>query len=161
MQKYKFSLAYKVKPLLKLVKKTDHKKLAIWVIDCVKRVLLYFEKQYPKDHRPQNAIKTLQAWIKTGKFKMAIIRGASLATHAAARQVGEDNAARSAARAAGQALATAHVPTHSIAAAHYALQAIYRASDSDEVEKAVKKERGWQYKRLIELRKNKKRGLGV
>ena len=161
MQKYKFSLAYKVKPLLRLVEKTDHRTLAVWAIDCVRRVLPYFEKKYPKDHRPQNAIKALRAWIKTGKFKMAIIRGASLAAHAAARQVGEDNAVRSAARAVGQAVATAHVPTHSIAAANYALQAIYRASNPAEAEKAVEKERKWQYKRLIELRKNKKRGPGV
>ena len=44
-------------------------------------------------------------------FKMADIRESSLAAHAAAREVKEnDDAARSAARAAGQAVATAHVP---------------------------------------------------
>ena len=44
---------------------------------------------------------------------MAVIRKASLESHTAARDVGENNAARSAACAAGQAVATAHVPTHS------------------------------------------------
>jgi hypothetical protein len=38
--------------------------------------------------------------------------------------------ARSAARAAGQAVATAHVPTHSLGAADYAVQAICRATDA-------------------------------
>jgi hypothetical protein len=69
---------------------------------------------------------------------MAVIRKASLDTHAAAHKVGKDNAARSAAHAAGQAVSTAHVLTHSIGAAMYALQAIYRATGSDS---AVAKER--------------------
>ncbi|OGB63001.1 hypothetical protein A2X44_03250 [candidate division CPR3 bacterium GWF2_35_18] len=42
---------------------------------------------------------------------MAVIRKASLDSHAAARDVGEDNPARSSARSAGQAVATAHVKT--------------------------------------------------
>jgi hypothetical protein len=41
---------------------------------------------------------------------MAAIRKASLDAHAAARDVGADTPARSAARAASQAVATAHVP---------------------------------------------------
>lgn len=84
-------------------------------------------------------------------FKMAVIRKASLDSHAAAREVGEDNAARSAARAAGQAVATAHVPTHAIGAAIYALQAIYRATDAAGAAAAVAEERDWQVQRLLEL----------
>ena len=82
---------------------------------------------------------------------MAVIRKASLASHAAARDVGEDNAARSSARAAGQAVATAHVPTHSIGAAIYALQAIHRATNSSDADAAVDIERDWQYQQLLEL----------
>lgn len=130
MKKYKFSLTrYKDERIVELVRKTNHKTLAVWAIDCTERVQPYFEGIYPKDHRPRNAIETLQTWINTGVFKMAVIRKASLASHAAAREVGEDNAARSAARAAGQAVVTAHVPTHSMGSAIYALQAIYRATD--------------------------------
>ena len=84
---------------------------------------------------------------------MAVIRNASLTSHAAAREVAEDNAARSAARAAGQAVATAHVPTHSIGAANYALQAIHRATIPSDADAAVSRERDWQYLRLLELRK--------
>jgi hypothetical protein len=134
--------------IVELVKKTDHKALAVWAIDCAERVLPYFEEKYPKDHRPRNAIKILQKWINTGVFSMAVIRKASLASHAAAREVGEDNAARSVAHAAGQAAATAHVPTHSIGAAIYALQAIHRATNSDA---DVAKERYWQYQHLLKL----------
>src|SRR5258708_29264109 len=100
--------------MLELMKKTDHKTLAVWAIDCVERVMPYFEEKYPKDHRPRNGIKALQTWINTGVFKMAEIRKASLGSHAAAREVGEDNAAQSASRAAGRAVATPHLPSQSI-----------------------------------------------
>jgi hypothetical protein len=136
------------------MRKTDHKTLAVWAIDCVERVLPHFEQKYPEDHRPRNAIEALQAWMNTGLFKMDDIRKASLASHAAAREVGEDNAARSAARAAGQAAATAHVPTHSMGAANYALQAIHRATSSSDADAAVAKERHWQYQHLFELGEN-------
>ena len=86
------------------------------------------------------ALETLRSWIKTGVFGMSVIRGASLASHAAAREVGEDNAARSAARAAGQAVATAHVPAHSLAAALYALQAVHRAANPTQAAAAVAKD---------------------
>ncbi|MDQ6834355.1 MAG: hypothetical protein M3008_13245, partial [Chloroflexota bacterium] len=82
-------------------------------------------------------------------FTMSVIRKASLDAHAAARDVGEDSPARSAARAAGQAVATAHVPRHALGPAIYGQQAIYRATDSED---AVKRERNWQYQRLLRLR---------
>ena len=85
---------------------------------------------------------------------MAVIRKASLDAHAAAREGGEDNAARSAARAAGQAVATAHVRTHSMGSAIYALQAIYRATDPSNADSAIAKEQKWQYQHLLELIEN-------
>ena len=151
MGRPKFSVAYKDVSVLELVRKSDHRILAAWAIDCVERVMPHFEEGYPEDRRPRKAIETLQAWMKTGEFRMADIRYASLASHAAARDVGEDNAARSAARAAGQAVATAHVPTHSIGAANYALQAIHRANSSSDAAAAVAKERQWQYQHLLGL----------
>jgi hypothetical protein len=93
-------------------------------------------------------------WNDTGEFKMTTIRRASLNSHAAAREVGEDNPARSVARAASQAVATAHVPTHSIGAAIYAIQAIHRASSAQDAKAAVDKERAWQTQHLLELREN-------
>jgi hypothetical protein len=87
---------------------------------------------------------------------MAVIRKASLTSHAAAREVGEDNAARSVAHAAGQAVATAHVPFHSLGAANYALQAIHRATNPSDANVAVAKEREWQIQHLLDLRNNHK-----
>lgn len=153
MEKSKFSLAtYKDPVTVELVSKIDHKTLAVWAIDCVESVMPYFEEKYPQDHRPQQAIETLQTWINTGVFKMAVIRKASLTSHAAAREVGEDNAARSVAHAAGQAVATAHVPIHSLGAANYALQAIYRATKPSDTDAAIAKEREWQLQHLLDLR---------
>jgi len=155
MKKSSFSLARHKNYFLELVNKTDQKTLAVWAIDCAERVMPYFEENYPEDPRPREAIETLQAWLETGVFKMAVVRKASLSSHAAARDVGEENPARSAARAAGQAVATAHVPTHAIGAAIYALQAIHRASDASEVDSAIAKERDWQTQHLIELREGR------
>jgi hypothetical protein len=150
----KYTLTYfKDERIEKLVKTTDHKTLAVWAIDCAERVMPYFEEKYPEDPRPRQAIKILQEWIKTDVFKMSLIRGASLASHAAARDVGEDSAARSAAHAAGQTAATAHVPTHSMGSAIYALQAVYRASNPEDADTAIDKEREWQYRHLMELAK--------
>ena len=151
MEKSKFSITYKDESIVEIVSKTDHKTLTIWAIDCVERVMPYFEEKYSEDHRPRNALEVLQAWIQTGVFKMAVIRGASLTSHAAAREVGEDSAARSVARAVGQAVATAHVPTHAIGAANYALQAIHRATNPSDADAAIARERAWQYQHLLDL----------
>lgn len=138
-------------PIRELVSKSDHRTLGIWAADCAERVLPYFEEKYPEDNRPRKAIETLRIWVKTGAFKMSVIRGASLAAHAAARAVKEnDDAARSAARAAGQAVATAHVPTHAIGAAVYAATAIRDATGSIE---ETTKERNWQYQHLLNMNK--------
>ena len=153
MSKLKYSLTYPDEALAALVKETDHKTLAAWAIDCAERVMHYFETAFPDDPRPRRALETLQAWIDTGEFHMVVIRKASLDAHAAAREVGEDSPARSAARAAGQAVATAHVITHAPGAAVYALQAIHRAAGDAEAEAAVAAERAWQRARLAALRK--------
>jgi hypothetical protein len=136
------------------VGETGHKILAVWAIDCAMRVLPYFEEAFPKDNRPRKAIETLQEWIKTGIFHMSVIRMASLDAHAAAREVGEDNSARSVARACGQAVATAHAPTHSYGSAIYAQQAIFRANNPADAEVAASRERDWQYHHLLDLEKN-------
>lgn len=134
-----------------LVKTTDHKILGAWAYDCAARVLPYFEAKYPTDPRPRVALNTLLAWIDTGVFKMSVIRKASLDSHAAARAANENSASRASARAAGQAIATAHVKTHAPGAAIYGLIAIYHASTQQTAEKNVETERNWQYQHLVDL----------
>jgi hypothetical protein len=155
MKKARFSIAHNDEAMLALVQATDQKTLAVWAIDCAERVLPYFEEHFPDDQRPRHAIEALQHWLQTGVFKMAVIRKASLDAHAAARDVGADTPARSAARAAGQAVATAHVPRHAYGPAVYAQQAIYRAAEPAEADAAAARERDWQYAHLLQLRENK------
>lgn len=104
--------------------KRDHRVLVLWAADCAERVLPYFEDKYPKDDRPRKAIEEGRAWAHgDAPMKMSVIRGASLAAHAAARAT-EDPSARAAARAAGQAVAAVHVATHAPGAVYYAIKAI-------------------------------------
>lgn len=135
-----------------LALETDHRTLGRWAADCSERVLPHFEARSPGDSRPRDAITALRAGVETGEFHMAGIRRGSLAAHAAARSVEDDDAARSAARAAGQALATAHVPRHAIAAALYAATAVRDSASLPESAAATLLEREWQYRHLVELR---------
>ena len=88
------------------------------------RVLPFFEKERPKDNRPRKAIEAIDAWAK-GKRElgMAEVRKLSLDSHAAARAC-KAGSARFAARAAGQAVAVWHVPTHAMAVPMYAWKAV-------------------------------------
>ena len=152
MEQRRFSLTQYKQDYLNAISNTDHRTLAVWANDCTERVIHYFEESYPNDSRPRNAIAILQKWIDTGDFSMNIIRQASLEAHAAAKEYGNDTSACSAAHSAGQAVATAHVPTHSIGSALYALRAVYRENADDVATYKVDTEKDWQLKHLNELR---------
>ncbi len=137
------------KSAYKKYSREDQRSLATWAVDCAERVLPFFEKAYPNDDRPRKAIEVCRTWVRTGVFKMADIRGASLAAHAAAREAKENDVACFAAHAAGQAVATAHVPQHAYGSAYYALKAI-AAIDPATAEVKVAKERSWQSRRIPE-----------
>lgn len=149
MKKPKIAVTSLDESITELVKQTEKKILVIWALDCAECVLPYFEDKY-SDNRPRLAITAGRAWVRTGIFHMADIRRDALGAHAAARQVETDDVARSAARAAGQALVTTHVAAHALAAARYAATVIRDATDSDE---AVSAERNWQMQHLLELMK--------
>ena len=131
---------------MKKFTKQDQRLLATWAAECAERVLPLFEKSYPEDGRPRKAIETLRVWVHTGIFKMADIRRASLDAHAAAREAKENSAACFAARAAGQAVATAHVAQHAFGPAYYALK--IAALDSADAKAKISKELDWQTKHL-------------
>jgi hypothetical protein len=123
-----------------------HYLLALWAADCAEGVLTLFEERRPDDTRPRRAIETARAWAR-GEATVGEARSASVGTHAAARAA-TDEAARFAARAAGQAVATAHMADHAPGAAWYAVKAL-RAS-GEEAEEAVEAERARQEERLSE-----------
>jgi len=115
-------------------KPTRHRKVArnslkhrLWAIEAArqaKQVLPFFERERPDDNRPRQAIEAIAAWgRKKRELGMAAVRKLSLDSHAAARAARTD-AARFAARAAGQAVATWHAPTHAIAVPYYFRKAV-------------------------------------
>jgi hypothetical protein len=130
---------------LRKYSKEDQRLLALWAADCAERVLCLFEKARAHDDRPRKAIEECRAWVLSGQFSMAAIRKASLSAHAAARET-DNKAASLAAHAAGQAVATAHVPQHAFGTAYYALRATAEAYPTD----AVAQERDWQLRDIAE-----------
>lgn len=134
-------------PILRKYSKEDQLSLASWALDCAERVLGLFELASPDDDRPRVAIDTGREWVRTGLFRMPAIRGASLAAHAAARDIQANQAACHSAHAPGQAVAAAHVPQHAYGGAYYALKALI-ASDPVNAYELVSGEMDWQAERL-------------
>jgi hypothetical protein len=124
-----------------------HRLLAAWAADCAEHVLSLFGEKHPHDDRPRRAIETARAWAH-GEVTVGRARAAALEAHTAARDA-TDPAARAAARAAGHAVATAHMADHALQAAAYALKAVQAASSSgrDGVT-TVDRERTWQQDHL-------------
>jgi hypothetical protein len=116
-----------------------HRLLAIWGADCAERVLALFEEQ-SGDRRPRAAIETARKWSR-GEVKVGAAQKAAVAAHAAAREI-KSKPAIAAARAAGHAVATAHMADHSLGASLYALKAVAAAGG------AVSDERRWQLDHL-------------
>ena len=101
-----------------------HRRFALLAAVQARRVLPLFEREHPKDKRPRRAIAAIQAWAQgRRKLGMAEVRKLSLDSHAAARSANSD-AARFAARAAGHAVATWHIPTHAMGVPIYVCKAI-------------------------------------
>ena len=88
----------------------DRRVLAPWAADCAERVLPLFEAEAPEDPRPRLAIEGVRAFAR-GEVRIGPARALSVAAHAAAREV-SGPAATAAARAAGHAVATAHMGSH-------------------------------------------------
>ncbi|MGY4395078.1 hypothetical protein ACVWZA_000239 [Sphingomonas sp. UYAg733] len=101
-----------------------HRDVALAATCEAEAVLLLFEAAHPNDGRPRMAIDAIRNWA-TGQRELSLaeVRKLSLGSHAAAREA-SSSAARFAARAAGHAVATWHVPTHAAAVPAYAAKAI-------------------------------------
>ena len=129
-----------------LLDETTHRLLASWAADCAEHVLPLFTAKYSEDDRPARAIETARAWSH-GKATVGEAREAAFAAHAAARDA-TDEAAREVARAAGHAVATAHMADHELGAAAYAIRAVRAASAADWRAEAGRIECQWQRERL-------------
>lgn len=102
--------------------------LSGWAADCAVRVLAFFEAEAADDPRPRQAIAAARAFAagEVGAAEMVLARGGGKGPQPAV-----SDAAAAAARAAGQALAVAHMGAHALGAAAYACQAVSRAATED------------------------------
>jgi hypothetical protein len=127
---------------------THHRLLASWAADCAEHVLPLFTVKYPKDDRPRRAIEMARAWSR-GEATVSEARQAAFAAHAAARSA-SDTAASAVARAAGHAVATAHMADHELGAAGFAIKAVRLASPASAAITAGERECRWQLEHLPE-----------
>jgi hypothetical protein len=121
----------------------DRRVLAPWAADCAERTLRLFEAEAPGDARPRDAIAGARAFAR-GELKIGPARALAVSAHTAARAV-DDPAAVAAARAAGHAVATAHMAAHARGAPAYAAIAVGLAAPDNP--SAVTDETGWQLAR--------------
>jgi hypothetical protein len=139
------------------LKKAQHRQLIKWARACAKHVFPLIGEDI--DERLKIAMLVAEKWEK-GKASVGDARNAAVNAHAAARE-SSGPIAIAVARAAGHAVATAHMADHSLGGAIYALKAVKMAG------KSIAAERKWQNAQLpTEIRKlvlttrsEKERGL--
>lgn len=121
-----------------------HHLLAIWAADCAKHVLPLFECSHPEDHGPRQAIEGAYAWA-AGMISVGEARKLAVQAHDAARRA-NDETSMAVARAAGHAVATAHMADHAMGGAYYALRAVMASKNRTNL--TVEDEIAWQKRKL-------------
>lgn len=137
-----------LQPLLSLIEKQKHKTLVLWALEYAEELVDKFERKYPNEPRPREALETCRAWSQ-GKVKMPVAKKAIHATHNAATEIVDDIVYCSIARAIGQAVATVHVGTHAIGGPMYALTALVYEGGQENASTEVTKECDRLYNRLL------------
>jgi hypothetical protein len=123
---------------------TKHRLLAAWAADCAEHALPLLAECSSED-RPRRAIEVARAWAR-GEVSVGVAQKAAVAAHTAAREM-MSKSASAAARAAGHAVATAHMADHCLGASLYSLKSAEAAGLSADVERA------WQVEQLpVEVR---------
>jgi len=127
--------------------------LALWAAECVEHVIKYYSVYYPNDYRVHDAINVAKGYA-TGQVSVIEARKIASEANRAAKDAEMDNnmVAQSVAKAACQAASTAHIKTNAISASTSSVKAKSLSSGGDIT--VVQKEREWQYKRLVALRKS-------
>jgi hypothetical protein len=123
-----------------------HRLLVAWAADCAKHVLPLFTEVHPRDTRPSHAIAIAREWA-SGNATVAQAREAAFGAHAAARE-SSNSAAIAVARAAGHAVATAHMADHELGAAAYAIWAVMKSVSKIDVKQVAESECRWQQAQL-------------
>ncbi len=111
--------------LMRLIDTQSKITICNWCISYAEvNILPVFEKHYPNDNRPRNALNAARDYLD-GKVKFPVVKNIILnECHAAARELDADPAAQAAARACGQGSAVVHTLSHSIGIYFYGAAAI-------------------------------------
>lgn len=141
--------------LREFIKGLDHRLLGEWAKDIALKTINLFEEKYPQDDVLRKGIEALDLWLN-GQMRMSEVRKVVYMTILpAARKAREEGnyAAEAAARSAGHAVATAHVPSHSLGACIYSLTAIKRNLflKAEDYQEEIENEYQWQIEHLKEL----------
>lgn len=113
-----------IQSLMKLIESQSKETLANWAVDYSEKVLLpLWNKYYPDDLRPQDAINAARRWL-SGEIKLPQAKAVILECHAAAREADGNPVAQASARAIGQCASTIHSARHCIGLAFYGALAV-------------------------------------
>lgn len=105
--------------LMRLIETQSKATIANWCIHYADEFFLpIYEKYYPEDARPREALSAAQDWME-GKTKLPAVKKLIQEANNAAKEAEENPAAQAAARAVGQAAASIHTSTHSLGLAFY------------------------------------------
>ncbi|MDQ2759570.1 MAG: hypothetical protein M3Y17_03785 [Actinomycetota bacterium] len=129
----------------------DHRLLVGWAADCAEHVFHLFTDHHPDDDRLRRAIDQARGWSRR-ETAMTRAREAAYAAHQAARET--SGVAREAARAAGHAVATAHMADHELGASAYAIRAVRHGLSDNARESAGHRECRWQRDQLPDAIRN-------
>ena len=100
----------------------DRRTVVLWGLECAGRVADRLGGMFPEDGRPAEAVRTCTLWSK-GAVRMSEARGAILAVHGMARDIGDPIAA-ALCHAVGQGCSCVHTPGHAMGLPVYELTAI-------------------------------------
>jgi hypothetical protein len=113
-----------IQSLVKLIETQSKATLAHWAVDYAEQVILpLWNKYYPADLRPQNALNAAREWL-AGAIKLPQAKMTILECHAAAREADATPVAQAAARAIGQSASTIHSARHCIGLSLYGAIAV-------------------------------------
>jgi len=113
-----------IQSLLRLIETQSKATLANWAVDYSEKVILpLWNKHFPEDKRPMEAILAAREWL-SGMIKLPQAKSAILECHAAARDAEGNPVAQAAARTIGQSASTIHSARHCIGLALYGALAL-------------------------------------
>ena len=105
-----------------LIDQANRRALILWALKLAEETAWELAENYPKDHRPQDAIAASKAWA-AGEIKMPIAKQVILRCHAMAKEL-TNPADIARCHAVGQACSVVHTAGHALGYPLYALTAI-------------------------------------